>query len=55
MPPKARFRVGTITEGNIGSFAAILDRNERVLIAQERKRPHRFAEVLGKDRPHARD
>jgi ADP-ribose pyrophosphatase YjhB (NUDIX family) len=31
-----------MTEGNIGSFAAILDRYGRVLIVQERKRPHRF-------------
>lgn len=31
-----------MTEGNIGSFAAILDRHGRVLIVQERKWPHRF-------------
>jgi len=31
-----------MTEGHVGSFAAIFDRYGRVLIVQERKEPHRF-------------
>jgi 8-oxo-dGTP diphosphatase len=31
-----------MAEGNVGSFAAILDRHGRLLIVQERKPPHRF-------------
>ena len=31
-----------MTDGNIGAFAAILDRDGRLLIVQERKKPHRF-------------
>ena len=40
-----------MTEGNVGSFAAILDRDGRVLIAQERKAPHRFGFPGGRVEP----